>query len=71
MSFLVLPLLPLLTAFIVMTGDRAEQDQNARAGSSRSSRRSGCPPHPRAGGDLRWPVTIQWYDLAPSPISPS
>ena len=33
MSFLVLvPLLPLLTAFIVMTGDRAEQDQNARAG---------------------------------------
>jgi len=33
MSFLALvPLLPLLTAFIVMTGDRAEQDQNARAG---------------------------------------
>ncbi len=33
MVFLVLvPLLPLLTAFIVMTGDRAEQDQNARAG---------------------------------------
>lgn len=33
MAFLVLvPLLPLLTAFIVMTGDRAEQDQNARAG---------------------------------------
>ncbi|MGZ8423155.1 MAG: NADH-quinone oxidoreductase subunit 5 family protein [Nitrospira sp.] len=33
MAFLVLvPLLPLLTAFIVMTGHRADQDQNARAG---------------------------------------
>ena len=33
MAFLALvPLLPLLTAFIVMTGRRADQDQNARAG---------------------------------------
>ncbi|MBI4002485.1 MAG: NADH-quinone oxidoreductase subunit L [Nitrospira defluvii] len=33
MAFLVLiPLLPLLTAFIVMTGNRVDQDQNARAG---------------------------------------
>ena len=33
MAFLVLvPLLPLLTAFIVMTGNRADQEQNARAG---------------------------------------
>ncbi len=33
MSFLVLvPLVPLLTAFIVMTGERADQDQNARSG---------------------------------------
>ena len=33
MSFLALvPLLPLLTAFIVMTGDRADQERNARAG---------------------------------------
>ena len=33
MVFLVLvPLLPLLTAFIVMTGHRADQDQNAKAG---------------------------------------
>ena len=33
MAFLLLvPLLPLLTAFIVMTGQRAEQEQNAKAG---------------------------------------
>lgn len=33
MAFLVLvPLLPLLTAFIVMTGQRAEQERNAKAG---------------------------------------
>ena len=33
MAFLVLvALLPLLTAFIVMTGDRADQEQNAKAG---------------------------------------
>lgn len=33
MAFLTLiPLLPLLTAFIVMTGDRADQEQHARAG---------------------------------------
>ena len=65
MSFLALvPLLPLLTAFIVMTGDRAEQDQNARAGLlpvAAAFLGSLIALVAVTSGD---PVTIQFYDTA-------